>query len=146
MEELYTVEQLKKHVSNELIVAHILYHQRTVSDQVYEDSTYALLVGDHGEEVTFIPVVHHDIQVIAILYQPVHCDDARMRRREFVQGNLSPLKMALPGVEAVSPQALDRAVYTIVAIPPVDGFVDYTIGARTDDRDQLEGVVVDKDG
>ena len=72
--------------------------------------THSLTVGDHGEQVTFLSVVHHHIEVIAFLDEPVHGDDTRVRRCQAMQGDLSPLEVTLSLVEAIASKCLDGAI------------------------------------
>jgi hypothetical protein len=105
--------------------------------------TYPLLVGDHGEQVTFLSVVHHHVQELALLNEPVHSDDAAVRRGQTVESNLTPLEMPLPSIETGASKAFNCAVHRL-RITRVDAEVHYAVRAGADDRDQLDESIVDK--
>lgn len=101
------------------------------------ETTHPLSVGDHGEQIPFIPVIHHDVEVVPFLDEPVHGDDARVGRGETVQGDLPSLEMSLSGVEAVSTETFHRAVGRLT-VPRVYGQVDDSVRAGAYDRDQVD--------
>jgi hypothetical protein len=104
-----------------------------------------LFVGDHREQVTSFSVVHDHIDVVVVLDQPVHRDDGWVSRRETMQGYFASLKVPLAGVEAVSPQAFDGAMAGRVDTP-VEPYIDNTVGASPNDREQLDATIVDIPG
>ena len=95
-------------------------------------TTHTLSFSDHGEQVPVLSVVHHDIQMIALLDQSVHGDDARVCRCQAVKRNLSTLEMPLSRVKAVSAEAFDRAIDGL-SMCRVDGEVHDAVRAGPDD-------------
>ena len=143
VQPLHPVEQLQKCVAYQLVVPHILpmpsAHGQTA------ENTHSLALGDHGEEIAFLSIVHDDVQELVLLYQSMHGDDARVGGSETVQRDLPSLEVSLSGIEPVPAEGFDGSVLGL-AVPRVDGEVDDAIGAGTDDRDQLDVAVVDEAG
>lgn len=72
--------------------------------------THTLLLGDHGEEVTLVSVVHHHVDAVGLLNEAVHMNNRRMAASAAVEADLSQLETALAVVDAVSAELLDSTL------------------------------------
>jgi energy-coupling factor transporter ATP-binding protein EcfA2 len=122
---LNTVEDLKEDLLDQEVVTNI-----------------AMLLGEHGEEVTLISVVHDNVDAILLLDKAVHVDDGGVVAGVPVKLNLALLEATLPLVDAMTTELLDSALDRwVVAV--VDGREDNTVGTVADYRKELDEAIVD---
>jgi energy-coupling factor transporter ATP-binding protein EcfA2 len=122
---LNTVEDLKEDLLDQEVVTNI-----------------AMLLGEHGEEVTLISVVHDNVDAILLLDKAVHVDDGGVVAGVPVKLNLALLEATLPLVDAMTTELLDSALDRwVVAV--VDGREDNTVGTVADYRKEVDEAIVD---
>jgi predicted hotdog family 3-hydroxylacyl-ACP dehydratase len=101
-----------------------------------------MLLGEHGEEVTLISVVHDNVDAILLLDKAVHVDDGGVVAGVPVKLNLALLEATLPLVDAMTTELLDSALDRwVVAV--VDGREDNTVGTVADYRKEVDEAIVD---
>jgi hypothetical protein len=152
---LNTVEDLKEDLLDQEVVTNILIRQRNARNDVDRVRapqpglhrttpavTHAMLLGEHGEEVTLISVVHDNVDAILLLDKAVHVDDGGVVAGVPVKLNLALLEATLPLVDAMTTELLDSALDRwVVAV--VDGREDNTVGTVADYRKEVDEAIVD---
>lgn len=77
---LDTVDQLREHVSNQVVVADKL-HWLSIATRSQGLGAHSLLVGDHGEQVSVLAPLHDDIGVVSLVDGAIHAADGWVVRR-----------------------------------------------------------------
>ena len=136
------VDYLQEDFLYQKIVPNILHDQVTSRLHSSKKVTHPLTFGDHAEQVAVVAKVHHDVDVLFLLDDLVQRDDVRMPACQLMKGNLSPLEMPLPAVEAGAEETFNSEVDGLRCVQ-VDSEVDDAVRAYTEDREELESTAVD---
>jgi hypothetical protein len=72
--------------------------------------THSLSLSDHLEQITFVAVIHNDVETVALLYHLVQRHNVWMPAGKLVQCYLAALEMSLTRIEPGAEEALDGDV------------------------------------
>lgn len=104
-----------------------------------------MLLGDHGEQVSLISVVHDNVDTVVLLDEAVHANDGPVAGRSVVEFDLAQLEATLPLIDPVTSELLDSTLNG-PAIKVVESIVDNAVGTSANLGDQLNVSIVDEAG
>jgi hypothetical protein len=120
--------------------------QQLEEDMLDEDVVpeIAAIMEDLCEQITIAGVVHDDVRVVEVLYDPVEGDDVRMDRCELMEGDFTDVEVALAGGLLLGVGEAFDGIGLGVGGAHVDGTVYYAVATDAEDLDQLEAIVIDE--
>ena len=104
---LDSVDDLKEHSFDELVIANILRgkgggggHEFSIpytvsANPMLQHPTHPLPLCDHSEQISVLTVVHDNVDRVAFLYYPTHGNDMWMLTSQLMKSQFPSLKLSL---------------------------------------------------